>query len=157
MHLFLSGFETFKKRPWASEGQSILTIYGLLARLLTKRTEKPSLARMNSRSKVLNNGVTAHQLPLLDTRHPVPSFRGIHSLRSQDTKLIASKLEISSRQVMPDNRRSHVPQARRFWLGRYHRVCNFTPLGPSNTNLTSSSLGNSALSAAYSTGHSTAS
>jgi hypothetical protein len=35
MSLFLSGFVTFKKRPCGSGGQSILTIYGLLALLLT--------------------------------------------------------------------------------------------------------------------------
>ncbi|WP_206748290.1 hypothetical protein, partial [Marinobacter flavimaris] len=38
MSLFLSGFVTFKKRPCGSGGQSILTIYGLLALLLTQET-----------------------------------------------------------------------------------------------------------------------
>src|SRR5690554_2873806 len=37
MSLFLSGFVTFKKRSCGSGGQSILTIYGLLALLLTSQ------------------------------------------------------------------------------------------------------------------------
>jgi len=44
MNLFLSGFVTYKKRTCGSGGQSILTIYGLLAPLLTPEKKYPPIS-----------------------------------------------------------------------------------------------------------------